>query len=70
MTTVVEAIRADLRDNSDENTRASAHNYFKEQIMVYGVKTATVNKIALDHWREIQKLEKYKIYALCEELFQ
>jgi len=69
MNGVVASIRAELKANADEKTRDSTHRFFKEEVKTYGVKTPTVNKIAQNHWREVKKLDKTKIFALCEELF-
>jgi 3-methyladenine DNA glycosylase AlkD len=67
---VVGQVRVDLKANVDEKTRASFQRFFKEQVKCYGVKTATVAKIAAKHWREVKNLGKPEIFGLCEQLFQ
>jgi 3-methyladenine DNA glycosylase AlkD len=69
MQNIVNQVRADLQANSDEKTRESAKHYFKESIKVYGVKTATVDKIAKKYWPTVKTYSKPNIFALCEELF-
>jgi len=38
MTTIIDTIRQELIKNSDEHTRKTSQNYFKEKIKFYGVK--------------------------------
>jgi len=70
MCSLIEKIRADLKANFDPKTAESAHRYFKEEIQVYGVKTAVVEKIAKKHLNQIRDLPKRKLFELCEALFQ
>ncbi len=70
MTHIIQSIRQDLTSNMDEHTKQSAQYFFKEAIKVYGVKTATVGKIAKNYWRQIQVLSKPEIFGLCEQLLQ
>ena len=70
MDEIVERIRAELRDSADDATRRSAQRFFKEQVKVYGIKTATVGKIAGRYWKQVKDLEKKKIFDLCEELLR
>lgn len=59
----------DLKANVDLKTQEASKRFFKEAITVYGVKTATVEKISRKHWAEIKGLPKKTVFALCEELF-
>jgi 3-methyladenine DNA glycosylase AlkD len=63
-------LRADLKENSDEQTKTSAQRFFKEQVKVYGIKTATVGKIAKKYWSQVKTLGKQEIFGLCEELYR
>ncbi|NPV62871.1 MAG: DNA alkylation repair protein [Methanotrichaceae archaeon] len=67
---VLAAIREELIQAADEKTRESSNRFFKEEVKVYGVKTAAVRDIAKRHFREIEGLEKPKIFSLCEKLLQ
>jgi len=69
MHTIVQAVQAELKNNIDEATRQSFQRFFKEEVECYGVKTATVNKIARKHWQEVKQLDKQEIFRLCEDLF-
>lgn len=63
-------LRKQLQQLSDEKTREIAHRFFKEPILVYGVKSASVQKLAKDTRKEIKDLDKQTIFWLCESLFQ
>jgi 3-methyladenine DNA glycosylase AlkD len=70
MDPVIGLIRDELRDNADAATRQSASRFFKEEIRCYGVKTATVGKIAQKYWKKIGSRDKEDIFGLCEELYR
>ena len=70
MNQLLSDIRADLAANADEKTRDSTKRFFKEQIKIYGVKTATVEKIARKYWPQVKTYGKPDIFALCEELLR
>jgi 3-methyladenine DNA glycosylase AlkD len=70
MAKILDQIRQDLKKNADEKTRESGRRYFKEDINLYGVKTATVSKIAKERFKEIKDLKKKELLALCEELWR
>jgi 3-methyladenine DNA glycosylase AlkD len=67
---IIPAIRLKLKQNIDEKTRSGAVRYFKEAILVYGVKTAIVAKIAKEYYPEVKPLGKDKIFMICEDLLQ
>jgi len=67
---VLKAIREELAQNADEQTRDSAHHFFKEEVKFYGVKTKVVRNIAKKHFREIKDKEKQEIISLCQLLFE
>jgi 3-methyladenine DNA glycosylase AlkD len=70
MSNLIEQLRAELKANADEKTKQAAYHFFKEEIRVYGVKTAVVGKIALKYWRQVKGFEKPEIFGLCEELYK
>jgi 3-methyladenine DNA glycosylase AlkD len=67
---VLDKIRRDLKENSDERVKEGAQHYFKEKIKVYGIKNATVLKIARDAFKDIKHLKKKEIFYLCEDLLK
>jgi len=70
MENIINKIRAELKNHSDEKTRAVSQNYFKEKIKSHGVKTAVVTSIGKAYYRQINVLTKSEIFDLCETLWQ
>lgn len=70
MEKLLEQIREELKNNSDEKTLASSQRFFKETIKSYGVKVPVVNKISKDNYKLIDPRIKTKIFELCESLWQ
>ena len=70
MEKIIAKIRQTLLENGDEKTRKQSEYFFKEQITVYGVKSATVQKIAREIFAEIKEKPKAEIFAACEKLWQ
>lgn len=68
ITAILDNIKEDLTQNVDEKTREGAQRFFKEEVKFYGVKTATVGKIATKHFKEVKLLSKNEIFGLCEKL--
>lgn len=68
--TVLQSLRKQLEENADIKTKESGPRFFKEQIMLYGVKTATVTKIGKESFAYIKDWEKDQIFELCEELWK
>ncbi len=67
---ILASLKIDLKANADEKTLQSFQRFFKEKVVCYGVKTATVGKIAKKYWSQVELLEKKEIFGLCEELFR
>ena len=70
MPAVIESVRKQLLENVDEKTKESGKRFFKEEIQLYGVKTATVTKIGREAFKLIKERSKNEILNLCEELWQ
>ncbi len=70
MTAIIDNIRKQLRQNSDAKTKASGERFFKEKIVLYGVKSAIVGRIAKESFKEIKGCSKKEIFDLCEELWK
>lgn len=70
MTRIIEEIRAGLEAAADEKTQAGSTRFFKEEIKLYGVKTAQVTKISKSYFARVKDLRKDEIFALCEELLE
>lgn len=63
-------IRQDLTANSDEKTKKSGERFFKEEVKMYGVKSAVVGKIARENFKSVKDLPKAAIFELCEQMWQ
>ena len=69
MNNILNQIRQDLTQNADENTQRSGRRFFKEDVHLYGVKTAVVRKIGNKYFKELKEQEKTAIFRLCDELW-
>ncbi len=69
MRTISSRIRQTLQENIDEKTQQNSRRFFKEEVKVYGVKTAAVTRIADQFWKEVKMFHKKEIFNLCESLF-
>jgi len=63
-------IRKDLKKNSAKKTKESSKRFFKEEVLLYGVKSAIVSKIAKKYFQEIKELNKKELFLICEELLK
>jgi len=70
MSGIIESVRQQLVENVDPKTQESGKRFFKEEIKLYGVKTATVTKIGKQAYKLIAGLPKREVFDLCEELWQ
>lgn len=70
MSDFIKKLQQHLQQNADDKTRESGQRFFKEQVKIYGLKTAAVSKIAKESFKEIKNENKVKIFSLCEELWQ
>jgi 3-methyladenine DNA glycosylase AlkD len=67
---ILDLIRSDLRNSSDEKTRQSSLKFFKESVQTYGVKSAIVAAIGKKHFKSVEHFNKNEIFDLCEELWK
>jgi 3-methyladenine DNA glycosylase AlkD len=70
MDKIIENIRQELIRNTDEKTKKSGERFFKEEVNLYGIKSATVIRIGKEHFKEIKDKGKSHIFSLCEELWK
>jgi len=70
MNKIIENLRSELKQNADEKTRISGERFFKEDVKLYGIKSATVGRIAKDYFKIIDDKSKSNIFKLCEELWK
>jgi 3-methyladenine DNA glycosylase AlkD len=70
MNAIIENLRSDLIRNADEKTKLTGERYFKEEVKLYGVKSATVQQIGKEHYKTITDKSKAHIFSLCDELWK
>ncbi len=70
MAGIIESVRQQLVESADQKTKESGRRFFKEEIKLYGVKTATVTRIGKQVYKMIEELPKREIFDLCEELWK
>ncbi len=67
---LADRIREELLLNSDEKTKESGQRFFKENVKLYGIKTAVVKKIDRKYFKEIKEKNRLDIYSVCEEFMK
>ena len=70
MDNIIVQIRQNLNQIADEKTKEGGQRFFKEEVKLYGVKTAEVSKISKKYFALIKEKDKREILDLCEELWQ
>jgi len=70
MKEVLEKVRKELREASDEKTRQTGLRYFKEEVNLYGIRSKTVSEIARTNYALIRKAGKDEILLLCDSLWK
>ncbi len=70
MKTLLSDIRKDLKANADPKVALSTKHFFKEEIKVYGLKSAEVKKITAKHLKTLRGQTKAEVFAAAEQLFK
>ncbi|MRR23815.1 DNA alkylation repair protein [bacterium] len=70
MKEILEKVRGELREASDEKTRQAGLRYFREDVNLYGIRTKTVSEIARSNFTLIRKADKKDILELCDSMWQ
>ncbi len=70
MENIIEGVRNELINNSDEKTLASSQRFFKESILSYGVKVPVVHRISKELFLKVKDRKKDEIFDLCESFWQ
>ena len=70
MNKIIENLRAELIRNADEKTKLSGERFFKEEVKLYGIKSALVQQIGKEHYKEIADKSKSHIFSICEKLWE
>lgn len=70
MEDLIKKIRLELIQSSDNKTKSSAERFFKEDVMIYGIKSAVVGNISKNYFRAITDKSKSHIFQLCDVLWE
>jgi 3-methyladenine DNA glycosylase AlkD len=70
MSDIIYKIREDLIQNADQKTKLSGERFFKEEVRLYGLKSADVTRISKEHFKIIKDKSKSDIFSLCDELWK
>ncbi len=70
MNEIIEKVRSELINNSDEKTKVSGERFFKEAVQMHGVKSAVTQRIGKEIYRKISGIDKISIFRLCTELWK
>ena len=70
MDSILAQIRHELEALANPEVQTSSQRFFKDDILSYGIKTATVTALAKKYWKEVKNRPKPEIFALCEELYR
>lgn len=70
MNEIINQLRKELIEHSDDKTRESGLSFFKEPVRLYGVRNAVVDKIGKEHFSQVRNLPKSEIFGLCDLLWQ
>jgi 3-methyladenine DNA glycosylase AlkD len=70
MNSIIDKIRAELIRNADEKTRIQGEMFFKENIKIYGLRSAQTEQISKESYKTLADKSKDNIFSLCEELWQ
>ena len=70
MNTILSDLRSELAQKADPAIQQSTQRFFKESVSCYGLKSATVNAISKDYFKQIKDIGKDAIFEHCEQLWQ
>jgi len=67
---VLEQLKQQLEHHSEKDHQKAIQKFFKEAIVVYGVRVGTVRKIGNQFFKKIESPDKQKVFTLCEKLLK
>jgi 3-methyladenine DNA glycosylase AlkD len=70
MEKIIENIRKELKKNADEKTRIQGEKFFKENVKIYGLKSAQTEQISKEFYKTLPDKSKSQVFQYCEELWK
>jgi 3-methyladenine DNA glycosylase AlkD len=70
MNNIIEKVRTELISKSDETVKKSGERFFKEDVIMYGLKSSQVIRISKESFKTLPDKSKSTIFLLCEEFWK
>ena len=70
MIEILDKVRKELSEASDEKTRETGLRFFKEEVNLYGIRSKTVSEIARVNYALVKQKPKQEIFSICDSLWQ
>ncbi len=70
METIIEKIRKELKKNADEKTRIQGERFFKENVKIYGLKSAQTELIGKEFYKALPDKSKPVVFNYCRALWE
>ncbi len=67
---LLDRLNRELEENADEKYREDIKKFFKVEMKNLGVRSAVMRRISSKYFKEIRKLPKDEIFAICDELLK
>lgn len=69
-TEIIDDVRKQLAQSANESAKEGMKRFFKEEIKLYGLKSAQIGRIGKQAFKAIENSPKTEILELCEELWK
>lgn len=70
MDNTIKNLREELIRNADAKVKQSGERFFREDVILYGIRSAVVIRIGREHFKSLKNKSKAEIFSLCEELWK
>lgn len=70
MNNIIPSLRKELIANADEKTKISGERFFKEPVILYGLRSVVVIALGKEYFKKISDKSKANIFSMCEDLWR
>jgi 3-methyladenine DNA glycosylase AlkD len=70
MNSLIRNLRSELIRNADKKVKESGERFFREEVNLYGIRSAVVIRTGKEHYKFLKDKTKSEIFSLCEELWK
>lgn len=67
---IVKKLKSDFKAVSTEQNRVSGQRFFKENVVLIGVKSKDVKQVSKTNYQLVKHLSKSEIFSICENLWK